>query len=253
MGERWDNLKEEIYWPISQISKWWEESDNRFATWAIVISTSVAALIVYGTVFFGGRAAISYLMEETTITVESSNPCLTNKGLTKSYAPPACYEDKLSHPPKYPTTSSAAETMLNSSKPQTAAVYDPPCAPSVTFLPRGTVPAGKAVGCNDQIYSKRLVEGEIYTATFNGDEKLVDDDHLKPDYTEVQFLALQDDMEAPPNEKFCGNVLDKFTPGKKFRMVINESKQSDYNGCYVIEVVEFTFGGSPYYQHAKRK
>ena len=224
-----DNLREELAWPYVQARNWLENEDNRTAVFIIALITAVVAFFLYFGVFFGGRAAVSALKEETMITVVSGNPCLTNKGLVKAYAPPPCYEDKLSHPPKFPTTSSPAETVLNGSKPESAPVYDPPC-----FKP----------GCSDQIYSKRLVEGEIYTATFNSDKRLTDDDHLQPDYTSVEFLGLGDDEERPNPEKFCGNVLDHFTPGKKFRMVINESKQADYNNCYTIDpTVQLTFGG----------
>ena len=238
-----DNLKEEIAYPFVMARQWYEASeDNRTAFWLTTIATCVVTCIFYTAAGLGLRAVVRAVSDNTEIVVVSGNPCINPKGLVKSYAPAACYEDKNPHPVINPRTVEPSATTATPQLKRQAngGFYDPPCGPK-----------SDAHACTDQIYSKRLVEGEIYTATFNGDEKRVDDDHLQPDYTEVQFLSLIDDQEAPPNEKFCGNVLDKFTPGKKFKMVINESKQSDYNGCYVIEVVEFTFGGSPLY--AKHK
>jgi hypothetical protein len=240
MAEWWDNLKEEIYWPYNQARNWFEIDDNRFGAAVIAITTAVLALFIYFPVFFGGRRVLNALNEETTITVVSGNPCLTEKGLVKTYAPPPCYVDKMKH--ELVETPKPIETLFrNNDESVTPSenAYNPPCKKD--GLP----------GCTDQIYSKRLVEGEIFTATFNSDEKQESDGHLQPDYTEVAFLSL-DDSERPNNEKFCGNVLDHFTPGRKFKMVINESKQSDYNGCYVIDVVQITFGGD-YYRPARRK
>jgi hypothetical protein len=118
--------------------------------------------------------------------------------------------------------------------PKPKPVYDPPCA----------LANRNAYGCVDQVYGKRLVVGVVDTVTFYNDEEQVADGHLQPDYTEVKF-TYSDDEYPPDPEKFCGNTLDKFTPGSKIRMVINESKQSDYNGCYTVEVVTLTFGGNP--------
>lgn len=226
-----DDMKQEIAYARNAIDNWWSDEDNEFATWLIAGTTAVVALCVYGGLFFGGRAAFMALTEETTITVVNGNRCLTNKGLVKALAPAECYESGAAH--QLVPRQNDASFFPPSGKPADP-VYNPPCFKD-----------GKP-GCTDQIYAKRLVEGEIFTATFNSDEKTVTNDHLQPDFTEVKFLALLDDQVAPDNEKFCGNVLNRFTPGKKFRMVINESKQSDYNGCYLIDVITFTFGGDPY-------
>jgi hypothetical protein len=238
MGERWDNFREEMYYPVSVARDWWENEDNVTATRLIAGITAVIALLVYGGLFFGGKAIVRALSDDATITVVGGNvdgnPCLTQKGLVKTYAPAACYEDKNPHPMVIPPH---AGSTSKPATPTAETTYNPPCGPK-----------SDAHSCADQIYAKRLLEGEIGVVTFHSDEKTVVDGHLQPDYTEVQFYALHEDEEVP-NEKFCGNVLGKFTPGKKFKMVINESKQSDYNGCYVIDVVTFTFDGDPYYQH----
>jgi hypothetical protein len=93
------------------------------------------------------------------------------------------------------------------------------------------------------VYKKIRIEGEIDTVEFNGDEPFVDNEnHLEPDFTEVMYFPPEDDSEEQKAE-FCGNVLDKFTPGKKIDMVVSVTKMSDYNGCYDITVTERTFGG----------
>jgi len=240
MGERWDSVKFEFGYAVNAVTNWYNDGDNAGATWVIVVATAIVAFFLYFGVFFGGRAALFALSDQTMITIADGNPCLTNNGLIKAWAPAECYLDKKSRTLQASVSPSPAEQMLNNAKPADP-IYRPPCGPK-----------SDSVSCTDQVYSKRLVEGEIFTATFNGDEKQINEGHLQPDYTEVKFLALLDDEEAPNNEKFCGNVLDKFTPGKKFHMVISESKQSDYNGCYVIEPVEFTFGGDPYHVKPRR-
>jgi|SRR5271157_1375460 len=123
------------------------------------------------------------------------------------------------------------------------AVYDPPCAAGST--PRS---------CNDRIWGKRLVEGTVWKVTFYGKgpmpyrmkDKYDNDapEHYVPDYTTVEFYNEGD--EQVPSEEFCGNLLDKFSPGQKVKRIIKESDLGDYNGCYMIEPITMTFGGKTY-------
>jgi len=226
MGQRWDNFKEEMAWPYVQITNWFAIEDNQEAAYWIAGATAFVALLVYSGLFFGGRAAVNAFNDEVTIAI--SDQCVNAKGLVAIDAPSTCFAPK--PPAPAPRWTPAAETPQ---KQKAKAPYDPPCVKD------------KLPGCTDQIYGKRLVEGLVDTVTFKTDDEQMSDDHLQPDSTEVRF-AEYDDQEPPSSEKFCGNVLHKFTPGKKIKMVINESKQSDYNGCYVIDVVQLSFGGSPY-------
>src|SRR5271157_5932790 len=214
MGERYDNFKEEMYYATNAIGNWYKDGDNRFAFWLITIVTCVATCFVYTGVALALRTADHAVSGTLYLTVKQGNPCLAETGLIRDYAPAPCYEDKLDHPPQHTERANAAAAFPKNSPP----VYDPPCV------------RDKLPGCTDKIYSKRLVEGLVGTVTFNSDEKATADDHLQPDYTEVKFDSEYDSVEPPNSEKFCGNVLHKFTPGKKIKMVINESKQSDYNG-----------------------
>lgn len=241
MGERWDNFLEEIAWPYIQAKRWYESGDNRWATWALIISTAVLALITYGSLFFGGRAIIRAVSNDTTITVVAGNPCINAKGLVKAFAPAICYEDKNPHPVINPTTREESRlpsmTIRNNdatiSSPNDVA-YNPPCKKD--GLP----------GCSDSIYGKRLLSGTVYVTNLHNDERLTVDGHLQPDYTEVEVDPCNGDSCENVKEKFCGDVLDWFVPGKRIHVVLNESKQADYNGCYTVEIVTYTFGGDKY-------
>jgi hypothetical protein len=239
MAEWWDDFKEEMAWPFVQARNWYEESsDNQTAFWLTTIATCVLTCIIYTGVGLGLRAAVRALSNDATITVVSGNPCLTNKGLVREFAPAPCYDSGHKHEVVMPAATEQETHTGHEGVEKAYAVYNPPCKKD------------GLLGCSDQIYGKRLVDGIVDTVTFNTDEKQTQDNHLQPDYTEVKFLSEHTDEEPPNSEKFCGNVLNRFTPGRRFKMVINESKQADYNGCYTIDVVVLTFGGSPY---ARRK
>lgn len=116
-----------------------------------------------------------------------------------------------------------------------APVYAPPCVKDAT------------AGCGDRVYGKRLLEGTVDTVAFHSSEPVLsgsagDDQHLRPDYTEVTLAPL-DDQAQELTEKFCGNVLDQFNPGQHVKRIIKESVLSDYNDCYTVYPVELTFGG----------
>jgi hypothetical protein len=219
--------KEELAYAKRSISEWYGNYDNRVAAWIIVTVTAVVALVVYGTLFFGGRAAYYGLTEQTVIAIDNDSLCLTTTGKVRRDALPACFDGP--NPAVLKQQSASENGQVNANQ----AVYDPPC-----------VRDGKP-GCSDKITGKRLIEGLVGTVTYNSDEKTVDKDHLQPDYTEIKFYAEYDDQQPPDNEKFCGNMLHRFTPGQKIKFVINESKQADYNGCYTIEPILLTFGGDP--------
>lgn len=111
--------------------------------------------------------------------------------------------------------------------------YEPPCA-------AGSGPHG----CNDRVYGKRLKDGQVWKVTFWGKEASSDKGHWVPDYTRVEFYNDGDEEIQP--EDFCGNMLERFTPGQRVKMILKESDLSEYNGCYTIEVVSITFGGKNY-------
>jgi hypothetical protein len=238
MGERWDNLKQEMAWPYVQAMNWYERSeDNRVAFWLTTIATCIVTVIFYTGAGLGLRAIVRAVSDDTTITVVSGNPCLNEKGLVKAWAPSSCYVDGLARTAVQPKTEDERITAMTrnndaSVTPTNPGAYNPPCVKD--GLP----------GCTDKVYGKRLLTGVIDTVTFNSDEAQVSDGHLQPDYTEITFVT--SDQEDARKEKFCGNVLDLYTPGRKLKIVLNESKQADYNGCYITDVVRLTFGGDNY-------
>ena len=152
-----------------------------------------------------------------------AHDCLSKKGLVRYGASSFCYDE--STKPREVAPENQPKKIL------AQPVYDPPCGPK-----------SDAHFCADRVYSKSQIKGSIDTVTFNGDAPIVEDDHLRPDYTEVSYLPPWDDAEEQ-TEKFCGNVMDLFTPGKNLNMVLQETKQSDYNGCHTISVIDYTFGG----------
>jgi hypothetical protein len=234
-----DNLKEEIAWPYVQARNWFQTDDNVEAAWIIAIATAVVALFVYGGLFFGGRAIVRAVSTDKTITVVSGNPCLNEKGLVKAWAPSSCYVDGLARTAVQPKTEDERVTAMTrnndlSVTPTNPDAYNPPCKKD--GLP----------GCSDSIYGKRLLSGIIVTTTFHNDEKVTDGEHLQPDYTEVEIDPCNGDDCENVKEKFCGNVLDQYIPGRRLKLVLNESKQADYNGCYTTDVVTLTFGGDNY-------
>ena len=77
----------------------------------------------------------------------------------------------------------------------------------------------------------------------NGEDDCVGD-HYQPDGTTVSYSNPDDEEET--TTRFCGNVMDYFTPGKHLKMVISDSNVTDYNGCYMLPDllnVPLTFGG----------
>lgn len=133
------------------------------------------------------------------------------------------------------TASNAAPTPVKiAPAPEPDPVYDPPCGPG-----------SDAHFCTAPTYKKWRIHGTIWTVEFKGESPFVDkDNHLEPDYTEVKYYPPWDGAKEETVE-FCGNVLDKFVPGKQVDLIANDSKMSDYNGCYDISVTERTFGGKP--------
>jgi hypothetical protein len=111
--------------------------------------------------------------------------------------------------------------------------YDPPCA-------AGSTPHA----CGDRIWGKRLKDAKVWKVTWYGKSASSDKGHWVPDYTRVEFYNEGDEQVQP--EDFCGNLLDRFAPGQRVRRIIKESDQSEYNGCYTIEVTQYTFGGKTY-------
>ena len=210
---------------IEDFNDWFEDFQNRSVAIVIAVVVGLLTLIACVSVYAMGRILYYGLTSQTTLTIAKDNPCITPNGLVRRYAPSNCYEDKQAH--VVPQRAVSVEPVTPQRHDNT---YEPPC-----FKP----------GCSDKITGKRMVEGEVYTTEFIDDKTNDAGDHLQPDYTNVSFLALHDDEERPDDERFCGNVLDKFTPGQRVRMVINESKQAEYNGCYTIEAVQLTFGGEP--------
>lgn len=232
-----DNLKEEIAWPYVQAKNWLASADNQTGMWITVIVTAVAALFVYGGLFFGGRAIARAVSDDAIITVVSDNPCLTGKGLVKEWAPPACYDSGHKHviaatPSEDERITAMTRNNDATTVPKSEQVYNPPCKKD--GLP----------GCTDIIYGKRLLSGIIVTTTFHNDELLTGDGHLQPDYTEIEIDPCNGDSCDNVKEKLCGNVLDDYIPGHKLKLVLNESKQADYDGCYVTNVVQLTFNGN---------
>jgi len=100
-------------------------------------------------------------------------------------------------------------------------------------------------------YKKSVASGTIDTVEYdgndpqamtNGDDDSVGD-HYQPDGTTVSYSNPDDEEET--TTRFCGNVLNSFTPGKHLKMVLTDSNISDYNGCYTLPDVDapLTFGG----------
>jgi hypothetical protein len=240
-----DNLKQEIAYPFVKFQQWYEnDEDNRLVFWATTVAACVVTCIFYTAAGLGLRAVVRAVSDDTTITVVSGNPCLNEKGLVKAWAPSSCYVDGLARTAVQPKTEDERITAMTrnndaSVTPTNDNAYNPPCVKD--GLP----------GCTDKVYGKRMVSGIIVSTTLHDDEKLTDDNHLQPDYTEVEIDPCNGGECENVKEKFCGNVLDQFTPGHKIRQVISESKQNDYDGCYVVYPVQLTFGGD-YYRPRKK-
>jgi hypothetical protein len=99
-------------------------------------------------------------------------------------------------------------------------------------------------------YRKDFAEGEIQEVKFNGDgpyteEKLLDKPlpHYVPDWTDVTYLPPWDDAQEVTLQ-FCGNVLNKFDPHTKIKMILHATNVGDYNDCYKSGA-PLTFGGKP--------
>jgi hypothetical protein len=123
-----------------------------------------------------------------------------------------------------------------------ALVYDPPCGPG-----------SNAHVCTEQVTKKSRVEGDIHTVTFHGSDTPDSDEHVTPDYTEVEYDPCGTDECRYEQVKFCGNLLDSFEPDQKLNMVVRDSNLTEYNGCYMIKVVELTNGGKPISKWAPRR
>jgi hypothetical protein len=99
-------------------------------------------------------------------------------------------------------------------------------------------------------YRKEYIEGEIETVKWNGDgpyseEKLGDKPlpHYVPDWTDITYLPPGDDVREE-TVQFCGNVLNKFDPHTKIKMILHATNVGDYNDCYKSSA-PLSFGGKP--------
>ena len=130
------------------------------------------------------------------------------------------------------SSTSASARAASTASSETGLVYDPP---------RTEKPYKKSVisGTIDTVE----YDGNDPTAMTNGDDTC-DGDHYQPDGTTVSYSNPDDEEET--TTRFCGNVMDYFTPGKHLKMVISDSNVTDYNGCYMLPDllnVPLTFGG----------
>jgi hypothetical protein len=103
---------------------------------------------------------------------------------------------------------------------------------------------------DNRTYRKYLIQGMIDAVTFFGDTPSTGSENKDknlykryvPDYTTVQYWPSWDNATLQKNY-FCGNELSRFTPGEKIKMVLQDSKLSDYNECYALDDAPITFGG----------
>lgn len=99
-------------------------------------------------------------------------------------------------------------------------------------------------------YRKEYIEGEIEVVKFNGngpytEDKLADKPllHYVPDWTDITYLPPGDDTREE-TVQFCGNVLNKYDPHQKIKMILHATNVGDYNDCYKSGA-PLTFGGKP--------
>jgi len=142
---------------------------------------------------------------------------------------------KMSTPAPVAAVVPAAPTPAPPPPPKPVLVYDPPRV--------------------EKPYKKSVISGTIDTVEFDGNDPQAmtngDDecegDHYQPDGTTVSYSNPDDEEET--TTRFCGNVMNSFTPGKHLKMVLTDSNVSDYNGCYSLPDMDaplynpFTFGG----------
>jgi hypothetical protein len=97
-------------------------------------------------------------------------------------------------------------------------------------------------------HAKKIVEGVVWTVKWNGNDPAIGVDkektHYQPDNTEVETYEPGTD-DKPEYTYFCGDALARFTPGKRIRMILEDTNVSDYNSCYTLKGVGLTFGGKP--------
>lgn len=227
-----DDAKQEFAYAYRSVAEWWYDDDNKTATLIIAVITAVIALFVYSGIYFGGRAAWRGLNEESVITVVNGNPCLTEKGLIKAYAPKECYFDKQSASERFGLMKPTTPTPPPEPKADVQFPYNPPCSLDVPLRV-----------CGDTIYGKFLVEGIVESVEFHDDDLYTKNGHLQPDDTSV---TVHTNHGGKTKVRFCGNLLSRLTPGGSIEMVVNDSEQSDYNGCYTIEPLVYTFKGEHY-------
>lgn len=98
-------------------------------------------------------------------------------------------------------------------------------------------------------YRKDFAEGVIDSVKFNGDGPYSEDKlgdkinyHYVPDWTDVVYLPTGADRFV--TLQFCGNVLNKFDPNTKIKMMLHATNVGDYNDCYKSSA-PITFKGSP--------
>jgi hypothetical protein len=169
---------------------------------------TIAAVSVILMLFFGGTGWVIFTLNKAADEAHSTHPVVV-----------------------LPVKNTSAPV---AAAPEPDPVYDPPCGPG-----------SDAHFCTAPTYKKWRIHGTIWTVEYKGETPFVDkENHLEPDYTEVHYYPPWDGAKEETVE-FCGNVLDKFTPGKQIDLIANDSKMSDYNGCYDITVTERTFGGKP--------
>ncbi len=99
-------------------------------------------------------------------------------------------------------------------------------------------------------YRKEYIEGEIEVVKYNNDgpyteEKLGDKliPHYVPDWTDIIYLPPGDDTREE-TVQFCGNVLNKYDPHQKIKMILHATNVGDYNDCYKSGA-PLSFGGKP--------
>lgn len=198
------------------------------------------ALVIAGGLFFGIRGITNSVNDTSLVTIDDK--CVTTKGLIRADAPWTCYVDgkqRVVLPqgavvsfPATPKTESKTEAPKAS-----ALVYDPPCGPG-----------SNANVCTEVITEKSQVKGRIYKVSWHGGttaDSDMDEDHITPDYTEVEYDPCDGGDCENDKVHFCGNVMDQFNPGKMMNMIVKDSKLTEYNGCYMITVTELTDGGKP--------
>ena len=186
------------------------------AFWAmILLAAFVGALL-----FWGGSAVGNAVIDHPL------DGCLSKGGYVNRDAPGRCFATAIA---PIPVQQTAAQQFGL----KTPLVYDPPCGPNSSDH-----------YCTDEVYRKTKIAGTIVSVQFNhaADE---DKDHQVPDYTAIEYDPCGTDECKNETVNVCGNVLDRFNPGKSLSMIVKDSKLSDYNNCLTVYPTDLTYGGKP--------